>query len=322
MQGSLRELLAKLIDYAGLFPPANLPLDEALRNYADHTLSSHSWMLSRFICPADRLAEIEAHRDLLPRPGAKPWRFAVLARGGESLEQFLELLLDDVCKTRKFCEDFEGAAIADLLEVRLPSTVVAAGEEMVAELTERAAAIISTNLQPHYEIGFDDGEPSLVAAALAGLKKFNDRWASRSYQSAGAKIRTGGVEASAFPSTRQLAFFIGACRNLGLRFKATAGLHHPLRHFNKTVNTKMHGFLNVFVAAALSFAGRVDLQGLVSVLECESIDEFEFGDETLRCKEYTVELSAVIEARERFGMSFGSCSFEEPIQDLEALGLL
>ena len=67
--------MAGLTDYAGLFPPAELGMREAVRNYAEYLNGPDSACLGRFIVPADRIDEFEiAASDLLPR-----------GKGGESL---------------------------------------------------------------------------------------------------------------------------------------------------------------------------------------------------------------------------------------------
>ena len=60
---SIRTLLNGILDYAGLFPPARLGMAEAVANYARYREDDRSWMLSRFICPAGRLAEMESARE-------------------------------------------------------------------------------------------------------------------------------------------------------------------------------------------------------------------------------------------------------------------
>ena len=112
-----------------------------------------------------------------------------------------------------------------------------------------------------------------------------------------AKIRTGGVTADAFPSARDVARFLSACARHDVMFKATAGLHHPLRgDFALTCAADaprgtMFGFLNVFLAAAFMRRG------------------------------HSLSVGALAEERARFALSFGSCSFREPIDDLLALHL-
>jgi hypothetical protein len=119
-----------------------------------------------------------------------------------------------------------------------------------------------------------------------------------------AKVRCGG---SVLPSVPALAEFVQACRRLEVPFKATAGLHQPLRHGNE------HGFLNLLAAAV--FGDEED------ALADEDPASFEVSAESLRWRDRTAggrELSA---ARELF-VSFGSCSAQEPIDGLRALGLL
>lgn len=56
----LRVLLEHLVDYAGLFPPAALPMRDAVANYERYTESPENWMLARFIAPVSRLDELES----------------------------------------------------------------------------------------------------------------------------------------------------------------------------------------------------------------------------------------------------------------------
>jgi hypothetical protein len=137
----------------------------------------------------------------------------------------------------------------------------------------------------------------------------------------GAKIRTGGLEAAAFPSPDQVASFLIAAREAGVSWKATAGLHHPLRRFRQEVGTKMHGFLNVFCGAALAFAGR-DEATLVRILNEEEAAAFRFTDDAFTWRDHRLDRASLARARAEFALSFGSCSYLEPVEDLKALGLL
>ena len=57
---SVRVLLAEIVDYAGLFPPSQLPMAEAVANYAAYLDSGYKWMLGRFVVPSARGAELGA----------------------------------------------------------------------------------------------------------------------------------------------------------------------------------------------------------------------------------------------------------------------
>ncbi|MCH9035313.1 MAG: hypothetical protein IID42_12565 [Planctomycetes bacterium] len=133
------------------------------------------------------------------------------------------------------------------------------------------------------------------------------------------------------PSTEQVAFFIHNCREKQVPFKATAGLHHPLRHDSSEldqqagsagVKTKMHGFLNVFGAAILSQASDLPESTLREILEDESAESFSFDDHGLRWRDHRASSDQIARTRREFAISFGSCSFTEPIEDLQKLGLL
>jgi hypothetical protein len=145
-----------------------------------------------------------------------------------------------------------------------------------------------------------------------------DELASRGLR---AKIRTGGLTPDAFPSTEQIAAFLRACHAKGVAFKATAGLHHPLRCLkpltyepNAPTGT-MHGFLNVFLAAAM-------LDHAEEILAEEDSEAFAFDDEGASWRGHRVSTDALVVTRRDFAISFGSCSFEEPIQDLRELDWL
>ena len=139
-----------------------------------------------------------------------------------------------------------------------------------------------------------------------------------------AKLRTGGVKPEAIPAVGDVAAFIVACAERRLPFKATAGLHHPVRaphpltYEADAPRAVMHGFLNVFLAAAFAWHGDRDLEPVLAETDPAA---FRF-DERAHWRDRSLDADQVREARQQFAHSFGSCSFEEPVRDLEALGLL
>jgi hypothetical protein len=139
-----------------------------------------------------------------------------------------------------------------------------------------------------------------------------------------AKIRTGGVKPDAVPSVGDVATFIRHCADRHLAFKATAGLHHPVRaeypltYAPDAPRAVMHGFLNVFLAAAFAWNGDRDLEPVLAETDPEA-----FGfDDHVRWRDRSLDAAQVRRARIHFAHCFGSCSFEEPVHDLETLGLL
>jgi len=103
--------------------------------------------------------------------------------------------------------------------------------------------------------------------------------------------------------------------------KFTAGLHHPVRGFRDEVKTEMHGFLNVLGAGVLSAEHQWDEAQTIEMLEDQRPNSFEFHDTVFAWRDWEITLDR-IKARRKFVTSFGSCSFDEPREDLRALDLL
>lgn len=322
--GSVRALMNGVIDYAGMFPPASLSLEEALRNYNTYLRGEHAWVLSRFVCAVSILEGIEVYAPVLFKRGTPTWRIAAIGQGGEDLISFLQVLQRDLASIASFSAQRAIPATVDMLELKVPPCVVEGGEEKVCELVERSSEAVASSVPgvtPVYEIGFGAGGPEAVYSALSALKRFNDNWAGQRYRPAAAKIRTGGLSPEAVPSSNQLAFFISACKKLGLAFKATAGLHHPFRHLDKTLGVEVHGFVNVFVATVMAQACSADLPTIVRVLDSAKLSDFMFEEDGLSWCAKKASLAQISEARQSLGTSYGSCSFTEPLADLQKLKL-
>ncbi len=296
---TLRTLRAGIVDYAGLFPPAVLDMPTTVRHYAEYLTGPDAWMLGRLVVPAARLDELETHAaTLLPATlGAEPWQIAALVppAGDPGLPESLERV---TVFNETHADPSRGLARIGVIELR--------GSD--PDSIDDALNLIPDALFPFFELA-GDADPRGLAAALAG-------------SDAGAKIRTGGTEAAAYPSPPRLARFIAACAAADLPFKATAGLHHPLHHHAEAVGADEFGFLNVFTAAALARAKKLDEPALQQVLTEPSPDAFEFGETELVYGDHALTLEQVEETRLHFAISFGSCSFVEPLDDLRSLRLL
>ena len=137
----------------------------------------------------------------------------------------------------------------------------------------------------------------------------------------GYKLRTGGVTADAFPTSAQIAKALVAPATHQVPIKFTAGLHHPLRQYREEVRTKMFGFLNVLGAAVLAAEHRWDAHQTSIMLEDENAGSFSFANDFFAWREWKIDIKR-LQDRRRFVKSFGSCSFDEPREDLRALNLL
>jgi hypothetical protein len=286
-------------------------------------------MLGRFICPAARLAELAPFHDELFQIGP-PFIFSALGRGGSDTDEFLAGQEADLKDIASFRERHGDRVIVDINETRLPANVPYADQEAAVRklLATTAHGIESRGpptLTPHYEVSFGAQGRSALTSFLAilahdnrlGVDNRRQRW-----RPAGFKLRCGGLEASAFPSPEQVAFTITACRDAGVPLKCTAGLHHPLRHFDASVQTFMHGFLNVFGAGVLASARNLREEDVQEILVDEEASHFVFDQAGFRWKDRHATLEEIARARQQAVTSFGSCSFDEPREDLQALGLL
>jgi hypothetical protein len=326
MVASLRALLAGVIDYAGLFPPAKLPLDQAIRNYARYRQQPESWMLGRFICPAARLGELASYPEDLFRSGG-PTPLSVLIQGGNTMQAYLTGLQPDLAAIAAIQNRPASRVAIEVLEIRFPEDVVRWQlADAIAPLIRAASVLIETEslagLTPYYEANLGpDWRASW--AVIAGIAHDNPEAQRREHcRPAGFKLRCGGLEASAFPTPEQVAFTVITCRDAGIPLKFTAGLHHPIRRFDRGVQTYMHGFLNVFGAGVLAHARQMPEDQVRQIIEDEDAGNFAFTEEEFRWKDLRATTAEIVAARERAVISFGSCSFDEPRDDLRALGLL
>lgn len=297
-------LLDELIDYAGLFPPAKLDMNPAVETFARHRAGPLASSLGRFVVPVGRLADFEAaaapHLPPVPAvddPDQAPdlWGLSVLVSPAEDLTAVRSDLEAIEAFNDRHTAVAAGAAIVDTIELRASS-----GEAVDAVLDE-----LDDELYPYFELDHR-ADVRGTLAAIAGLD-------------AGAKIRTGGLAAEDHPTIEQLAKFIEACRMADVPFKATAGLHHPVRAHQESVGTSQFGFLNVFVGAILLYGGAIDGAALREVVAEEDGKAFECRPDGLGWRGRTVSIETVVEARSRFSHSYGSCSFDEPTDELRAM---
>ncbi len=301
---SLRALLAHSIDYAGLFPPANLALEPALHNHSRYVRVPDSWMLGAFILP---IAEFDAAaRHLSDFDSEHPLRISALGPRTDSAEAFLKSLSATVDVVAAFQARFKTVSI-EQLEMPLPAGVTA---ELFKAIRQRLG---HSDLKTFWEAKAD--------AAECVTKLLRENNAASAGRKLGFKLRTGGVTAEAFPSSAQIAVALMAAGTGGVPIKFTAGLHHPVCLFHDSVQTKMHGFLNVLGAGALALEHDWRQSEVTQMLEDEDAGSFSFTEDFFAWREWRISTEAIV-ARRELVTSFGSCSFDEPREDLRALKLL
>lgn len=303
---ALRVFMSQILDYAGMYPPTNLALEDAFRNFVEYQSNLDAWMLSRFVIPAKRLAELPNFKETLS--------FTTLGRGGKDAGDFLENLNLDIADINAFLDSRGSNAIVDMFEVALPASSLTEKFSANEIVTRTADALNKNGITVFFEAPFSEGWEGRAEKLIRALRKVKDKHV-------GFKLRTGGVTPDAFPSPEQVAWAIAEVREAGVPMKCTAGLHHPIRHYNESVKTKMHGFLNVFGAGVLAEARDISQAEIQSILEDEDPANFIFDEGGFEWKGLRATIFE-IKAMRQFATSFGSCSFDEPREDLQTLGFL
>ena len=249
---ALKALLDSFIDYAGIFPPAKLPLDTAISNFKDYQAGEHSWMLHWLVLGADQTKDSPNSLDSLT---------SLVTESDDGRSASIETKSIVIAQKPVYCETAPGN-------------------------TEQLDAIKKANCF--------------------------------------AKIRTGGLKPEAIPSTSAVSTFITDCADRKLAFKATAGLHHPIRAMHPLTyesdapHALMHGFINVLLASSFAWHGDCDIEPIIAETDATN---FSF-DESARWRGKSLNVAQIKDARKNFIHSVGSCSFDEPVQDLQSLGFL
>jgi len=293
----MNDLLARLVDDAGLFPPEQLPMGAALaRHWADEMSESdgRSMLSHRFLCPASRLGELRAAPELR-RWTVEPERPGL--RHGPGLWLSLGLILDTGL-------DGLGAAVAAMAEEpRLALELIEVPAPSADAVTGALDALSGIGVPAYLEGPRQPGWSWVKAVGAwrgpGGLR--------------GAKVRCGGARADLLPSPEELAGFLWACAEAAVNFKATAGLHGAVRHRDERTGFVHHGFLNLVLGTARA-AARAPVEEVVEVLAST--------DEAALVAEFKAVSARVASLTRAMFRAYGSCSTSEPREEAAALGLL
>lgn len=281
---------AKLIDYAGLFPPAGLATDETVRRYAEYRRGPDRWLLGRLVLPADQLDVAARFAEKEGATPEEPWPVTVLVGGVDDIDTARQRVTIHRQGTCLRVEAIEAAATRptdiDTLATSWPPD------------TERYVEIPA------------DPDPSglLKTIGQAGF---------------GAKIRMGGLTADKIPPAASVARFLSLAREVRVPVKATAGLHHALRgeyaltYEPGSPRATLHGFVNLTFAAALIAARKIDDDTAAALLDDDRPEVFKFGGRAASWLNAVLTYSELAHARSTLLRAVGSCSFDEPAEELK-----
>lgn len=290
---ALSILLDSLIDYAGLFPPAKLSMADAVRNYAAYRRGAEATFLGRFVVPVARLGEFETEYAKLATAEQAAWQLTVIAGA-------------DATADARATQSFNlRQSYARIISIEAKATTP-------AEVSQ-----LATSFPSGIEIWIETPTTGDVASLIASVHQAG----------AGAKIRTGGITPDAFPPAKDVVRFMRACRQANVAFKATAGLHHPLRgdyaltYEPNSPRATMFGFLNIFLAATLVAEGGTDAEAS-ALLDERDPGKFSVTPDAIASQDHRFTTAQLASLRKNFCRSFGSCSFTEPIDGLRQFSWL
>jgi hypothetical protein len=290
---SARALMAGAVDYAGLFPPAQLPLADALAEYRRALVGADAWMLGRFIVPA---VQLPALADAVVRDAhdGRGWTVSAIVR---------EHMDEDAAAVQAFNQRAAHLHVrVDTIECRPSSPSGRGSSHGITWL----AKTFSPAFTVHVEVGVGPTAPDdLRVVARHQLR---------------AKVRTGGLAPDAFPAPASLVAFIESARDVAVPFKATAGLHHamrgayPLSDEIGAQSATMHGFVNLMLATA-TVGERLPTTTAAALLTRTDPSALVFDDERVRWGDVELSIDAIGRMREAQCVSFGACSFREPADE-------
>lgn len=271
-------LLRDLVDDAAVFPPGSAPLPDAVAAHRRHRTAWYRDLIGPLLLPASALRAVP---HLLG--GRERLAIGVIADAGVALEPTLDSL-DERLEVRQV-----EVAVAKRGEDPLPGL-----RSLLDLLTARPP------LRGYAEIPLAWG----LMSALDSVAQARQDGVAIS-----AKFRTGGLAAELFPSPEDLAAVICACRDRGVPFKLTAGLHHAVRYTDRHTGFTHHGFLNILVAAGQAADGApvAEVARTLSTTDPAPLAEAARGR---------------LDQPRPLWVGYGTCSISEPLDDLTGLGLV
>jgi hypothetical protein len=288
-----------LIDYAGLFPPASLTMTEAVETYRRARLADTRWVPGRFLCRASHLEELAAVGTAGLRRHDDPWQIGMIVDMGPGAAAAVG---------RDFHSEMAPAMTITAAEAKLAGPAVVDAGSLLDAL-----ATIDTDLAVYIEIDAGEQIVDQLHEVRAAVHDRGDR--------GGAKLRCGGLTAAEFPSVETVASFIWEASLLSLPFKATAGLHQPVRHHDEELDVWRHGFVNLLMASAACDNGE-DRDTIEAIVAETDPAAFTVTPVAATWRHVTLPGSAIRRARRSGLVAYGSCDLAEPLEALDALGFL
>lgn len=290
-------LFEGIIDYAGLFPPAKLKLPDAFNSFLALQKGEFSWMVNRFVCPANQLADLAS---LLQdqKPDAE-FFVSVIGDWADDFAEWESKLEINAQQMDSFFRQTDGLAEIAGLEIRIPSN-------------KTPSALHDLKAFQHIDVYAEVPLNDQMAENLAAVAETD--WIK-------AKGRTGSIHADQIPSPAALTEFLIQALDLELPFKLTAGLHEPLYHFDDGVGANLFGFLNIMAACSAHLQQTLTPAEFENILTQTTSNDAAIQTGGWSWGDYRFSAAEVESMRDCFE-GFGSCSVDEPVEGLKRINML
>jgi hypothetical protein len=312
MHPALKALTTGFLDYAGLFPPAALALETALQQFAAYMDHPQASFLGRFVLPASSCAQAKSWlQQYFAKPtenATKPWHFSIICQGASDSSLFLNELDKQLLPLEQFLTTFGEKCVVDAVEIALPKDVLGDSGQ-VARFVASAVRRFPESWQTFFEVPLDR-TPLLALEGLSFVPR------------AKAKFRTGSTNPDLIPSSQSLALALSLAAQYKVGCKFTAGLHQPVRNYDDHLSTYVFGFLNVFLASFFASIHAYPHDEICRILDCQDPSAFQLKENGIAFQDHVLSVDEISYGREVIALSFGSCSFVEPVEGLQQLGFL
>lgn len=312
---SLNIFMQGLLDYAGLFPPANLPLQVSLKNFSEYYDHQQTNWLGKYILPVNKVDEtisILNEHPLFSKLKNKA-NFSLIISNSETINDYSKILEKDITLIKKLTNQFEQTITLDSIEFAPPKEVFTTNNtkliiDTLNILLEKFSYLDKIN-QFYCEVRVLENLHEYIQT----ISNFNQKISNK----IAIKLRTGGVTPAQIPPSIDIAKAIRVCAEQKIPIKATAGLHVPVPNDNPHVGARLHGFLNIFSCLLLCYDDLMSIENMENIISNYSYRDFKFTDSGLHVGNRYISNQKMTELRKSFIKSFGTCSFIEPIDHLK-----
>ncbi len=321
---SLNIFMQGLLDYAGLFPPATLSLENSLKNFAEYNHHNQKDWLGKFILPINKIDDtilLLNNQNIFSTLKNKA-QLSIILSNSKTLSEYKNCAQNDLLSIKKLINQFGNTIDLQSFEILPPNDI----------FNSENTNLLKNFLNYSTEVLFEFKNKTDFYCELPLSEKLNDYLTEIKKHNENinllkisVKLRTGGVTPQQIPCPKDIAEAILLCAKHKIPLKATAGLHVPVPNENLQVGAILHGFLNIFSCMLLcydqilSYKNIINIEEMKKIISSYSYKDFKFSETGLQIgetKDRFISNQNMTDLRKSYIKSFGTCSFLEPIEHL------